>query len=132
MSNIKKGYALALTTWENDADNYKTETKYGLTEKEIKMYISLIDGYEKYGDPNRYDEGLAESQINIILDTTFSEHDLPEIVTNKTYNSLDGWFYDEFLYEFGIYSDQWLRHVDKIKVFYYPKDVEDVTHKFTE
>lgn len=106
MSNIKKGYALALTTWENDGDNYNTVTKYGLTEKEIKMYISLIDGYEKHGDPNRYDECLKDSQILLILDSTFSDHDLPDMVTNGEYSSLDGWFEEEFIYEFGIYSNQ--------------------------
>lgn len=130
MSNIKKGYALSLTTWENDGDNYKTVTKYGLTEQETKMYISLIKGYEAYGDQNRYDECISDEQIILILESTFPEHSLPNEVLDGTYRSIDGWFEDEFLFEFGIYSDQWLRAIDTFKVFYYPVDIEDVTSQF--
>lgn len=41
MANIEPGYMLKITTWENDADNYNTLTKTGLTKEDTIFYIKV-------------------------------------------------------------------------------------------
>lgn len=40
-SNIPEGYALAIKSWENDGDCYKTQTFYGLGPYEVKFLVAL-------------------------------------------------------------------------------------------
>lgn len=39
--NIPAGFALSLESWENDADFYKTQVFYGLTEVDVNFLLSL-------------------------------------------------------------------------------------------
>lgn len=39
-TDIKPGVAITVTTWENDADNYRTDTLYGLT---LEIASDLVD-----------------------------------------------------------------------------------------
>lgn len=38
---IPEGYILTIYTWENDADNPKTQTREGLTEDELRCYLTI-------------------------------------------------------------------------------------------
>lgn len=40
--NIKKGYTLTVTSWENDADNYNTNSKTVETKEEAKALYDLM------------------------------------------------------------------------------------------
>lgn len=42
MSTIKAGYRITVTSWENDADNYRTISKDGLTEAETQSYVDML------------------------------------------------------------------------------------------
>ena len=44
--NIPPGHQLHVTTWENDADDYHTKILSGLTEEDVKFYISLGKEFE--------------------------------------------------------------------------------------
>lgn len=57
---IKKGYYLAVTSWENDGDNYSTACLNGLTKKDIEFIIPFI---ELFGDCDEDDEDNGISNI---------------------------------------------------------------------
>lgn len=40
---IPKGYVLEIETWENDGDNYKTQTIFGVEEHEIQQYKYVLE-----------------------------------------------------------------------------------------
>lgn len=40
---IPKGYVLEIETWENDGDNYKTQTVFGVEEQEIQQYKYILE-----------------------------------------------------------------------------------------
>ena len=42
MSIIKAGYRITVTSWENDADYYNTNTVDGLDEQETKFHVDLL------------------------------------------------------------------------------------------
>ena len=42
MSTIKAGYRITVTSWENDADNYNTQTVDGLSESDAYYHIDLL------------------------------------------------------------------------------------------
>ncbi|WEM34236.1 hypothetical protein [Xanthomonas phage X1] len=44
--NIKPGYQVHVLSWENDADNYKTEILSGLTKDEAQFYVLLAKAFE--------------------------------------------------------------------------------------
>lgn len=41
MSDIKAGYAVEITTWENDADAYNTVRFDGLVKDEVEFYLAI-------------------------------------------------------------------------------------------
>jgi hypothetical protein len=46
MDIIPPGYQLHITSWENDADNYKTEILSGLTKEDVQFYIHFLSHFE--------------------------------------------------------------------------------------
>ena len=68
---INKGYTLSVTSWENDGDNYKTETQtYDSKEEAIKMakmckelFVSCNSKIKGIGNTNEGDEEEAEETI---------------------------------------------------------------------
>jgi hypothetical protein len=43
VSNLKPGYLLKITTWENDGDNYNTKELHGLSEMETNFVIDVCE-----------------------------------------------------------------------------------------
>jgi hypothetical protein len=53
MDIIPSGYQLHITSWENDADNYKTEILSGMTKEDVQFYIHFLshfEGHKPYGN----------------------------------------------------------------------------------
>jgi hypothetical protein len=46
MNNIPSGYQLHITSWENDADNYKTKIISGLTKDDVQFYLHFLSLFE--------------------------------------------------------------------------------------
>jgi hypothetical protein len=46
MDNIPSGYSLHITSWENDADNYKTKIVSGLTKEDVQFYLHFLNHFE--------------------------------------------------------------------------------------
>jgi hypothetical protein len=51
MKTIPAGYRLIVTSWENDADNYKTETISGLSESSTRFLIDLYKLFYSKNNP---------------------------------------------------------------------------------
>ena len=51
---IPKGLAMAITTWENDADRYSTQMVYGLEKEEINQVIHVLEWFSSNGRRGEY------------------------------------------------------------------------------
>lgn len=143
---ILKGYLAKITTWENDADNYRTEELSGLTEDQVKCLIGLCelhysknryDGKAGFGNIYDYPDSLTLKKywdairelINTNRETFFEWFELDD----DSFDNHLGDAVGDFLYTIGIRgSDFYTRVFDKIEILYIPEDnaLEDVTKKF--
>jgi hypothetical protein len=55
MKDIKPGFLLKVVSWENDADNYNTWEKDGLSENDVRFYILMAKLFaSKYDDAGAF------------------------------------------------------------------------------
>lgn len=54
---LKKGYQITVVSWENDADNYKTEIVSGLSEARTKLYVDLLKLVSRGGEFGNSSDG---------------------------------------------------------------------------
>lgn len=150
MENIKAGYQLNVTTWEGDADSYKTKTLSGLTEEDVKFYVAW--GTQFYSRNNQlYKKGLGNggNTEQEIIDTFYKALSVcrptsPEILSTvediesyrerqeKQANYIHEVLVDDLLNYTESYYDYayFTRVFDSFQVFYFPTDIENVTNKF--
>jgi hypothetical protein len=69
----EKGYTLEVTSWENDADNYKTESMVFDTEDEAKKIAKMCkdifcSGSNGKGGIGNFSEGEGERARDIVLE----------------------------------------------------------------
>lgn len=60
---IPKGYAIEIETWENDGDNYKTQTVFGVEEQEIQQYKYILELFHGSHCNNRNKCGNSEWDV---------------------------------------------------------------------
>lgn len=60
---IPKGYVLEIETWENDGDNYKTQTVFGVEEQEIQQYKYILELFHGSRCNNRNKCGNSEWDV---------------------------------------------------------------------
>jgi hypothetical protein len=139
---IPKGYRLNITTWENDADNYRTKTLVGLTEVQTNLYTSLAKmAYSKnnnegcFGnmyEPSANDRETYEQALNVLgvqYKDVINNH-CGEVIPDDNYAEV---LFDVFVYNLGLRgSEFYLRVTESFTVEYYPEDVyaQDVTVDF--
>lgn len=153
MKNIKAGYWLAITSWENDGDNYKTQNFYGLTEEDVRLYLDVATCFRSMsrndgglgGGAWHYpgkEEAFKEAVVKVFDDAlennpNASEH-VRELFTIDKDNEYAEDHYFEVLdgilgtagedyYDIGLY----VRVFDRYTVYYLATDVQDVTKNFT-
>lgn len=122
------GYKITVTTWENDADNYKTQSIYGLTQEQIFLYVDLCKLFHQDNDcANLYDAN--EEEINY-LDSKINEIKQKHHTVIEKHN-LD---VDGLLYDLNIFGEQNVttRVVESVMIEFIPQDIviEDITHQF--
>lgn len=109
-TTIPQGYVIDVTTWENDGDNYKTKTLFGVEEHEILQFQYLLKKFK-----SRYSSTKIERYCGNCL---FSEQSL---------------FIYEYLVE-GLFSDQlypeFIKKVFRIEVDLGNKSEEDEERVF--
>ncbi len=84
-TEIKAGYRLTVTSWENDGDNYNTKSQDGLTKEESVFLVELItlfkSRHNRHGlsrtfgnmyDPS--DKEIEENYANMYKDSNVIDH----------------------------------------------------------
>jgi hypothetical protein len=152
MSNIVPGYLLKIDTWENDADNYKTEELQGLTADEVRFYIMIAECF-KSGSNNgqatlgntdifsRFGRNRRSVDHTEYLDNKIAEwkaagnfvpQDWIRNVDEEIDEDDDDYFYMELLYNLvGTWADgEYWRVFSGFTVHLVPEAIKDVTAEF--
>lgn len=58
--DIPTGYGVEITTWENDGDNYKTVSVYGLDKNEVSFIVEFCKHF--YSENSQKAKGLGNSE----------------------------------------------------------------------
>ena len=155
MNIIPAGYVMKITTWENDADNYRTETLYGLSKTLTAFIVALCklhrlrhnSGGAYFG--NMYEpsdseieayknaiNGLITGQMPLLTedDKSFMFGDVDDMVGTGYDAEITQFDYlTEFLYDIGICGSEFYTRVfHSCSIEYNPTEIqwEDVTSDF--
>ena len=141
--NIPAGYAIAVTSWENDGDNYKTTNTYGLSRDEIEALLVFLNPFTgEYESENWGNEFVDTDELIEWFNSS-------SIVIRDLAGRLVKWgspeypvdFVREFLTTFltnpseeyfsmGGKNDTFCRAIDFIKIYHYTSEVVEVTEEF--
>ena len=146
-TEIKAGYRVTITSWENDADNYNTKSIDGLTENEVRFLKPLCEilksgnGYYKDGcfgnmyDPS--DSGIENLRLAVIEVVNANLHLTNDPNWKEILEENEGEFildyYMDIMYDLGLTcGQQYTRVLEKFTVEYIPETIriEIVTDKF--
>lgn len=153
MSDIKAGYQVTVTSWENDGDNYNTKIVQGLTQHEAKFMVRVLGlfGHKgEFGNDHSNYKDLIKAIIPIFSQCVVSNSNLfvsnsnlfdqwRDILTEKIDESDEDYKYlsiellDDYLGCPGEYYDaSFYRYCESIEVHQIPTIIEDVTNVFLE
>ena len=140
MIQIKKGYTIKVTSWENDADNYNTREITVDTKEEAEMYYNMMqlfksknnkpEGVIKLG--NVFEHGdFSENQQELILE--FIEQN-PSLLKEENVKDADkeeviDWFMDIAFTLIGG-GEFYSRVMKSCVITYSDKDIETKEIKF--
>jgi len=132
MNKINKGYTLTVTSWENDADNYKTISKTVQTLEEAKVWFEMMQLCKsKNNQPkdvimlgNTYG-GFNTKQEEVAKDFIKEYHKilLPDDNIEDNEDNLADWFCDLAGELLGYGEDYACRVMESCVVTYSPIDV---------
>lgn len=139
-TTIPAGYRIAVTTWENDGDNYKTSTLEGLSKEKVQYYCDLLKpfghschyGVGNLGNIYQFNEGQEEQLLTHYRNILEKHKGVLDIDGDIFNDDLTDIFNDE-LYDLDVRGgDQETRVVESIKVEYTPQAItfDDVTEEF--
>lgn len=135
---IPAGYKVIVTSWENDADYYRTEYLQGLSQEELNIVLELIELFRDSKNPDyignvsnmTYDN--SPEKVTNILNNFYKKHKNSELFkyVDSEYTIENEEDYSEIvfelLYELGLSgnSEYFLtRVVDSITVYYFETNV---------
>lgn len=138
---IPAGYRMSITSWENDADYYKTKILEGLSEDEVRFYAALLPLFKSGSN-----DAKCFGNLNEYSRRNESRLEEAQEAVNKVIEKFRGTVSDSVLDEFseecacavgellGFSEGYTFRVFDKMKIEYIPNPVqfEDVTNKFTK
>jgi hypothetical protein len=124
MPYLKAGITVAVTTWENDADNYVTKTLSGMSKEcaiavhnFCKLFVSK-NGWKEKGFGNFDTSDLDYDEVSIKL--TATDLLLIEAELNSSVEDL----FDNLI---GTWCDgEYVRVFDNIKFLDVPTDIEEI------
>lgn len=143
LGNIPVGFQLHVTTWENDADHYRTEIISGLSEDDVRFLVSIAQEFKsRNGSPKGLGNGSVDGEQlrELIREKLFDHPNISEDVRTTWQEGAD----DEGA-AYSLISDMLLgtpqeegywdegnfcRVFDGFQVFYFPEAVRDVTANF--
>lgn len=144
-SSILPGYQLHITSWEGDADVYKTQIISGLTKPDVNFYLSMAKQFKSKNNHPLCGLGngavsgpiltaLVQRALDAHLDISPEVRDLwtidPEYDECQTYETLcemvlgnpENEHYHEFMFFCRVFAS--------FKVFYFETPAENVTAEF--
>lgn len=139
--SIPAGYQLHITSWTNDADNYKTTIHDGLSEEDVKFLLDVVKPFKSHHNGGRFgNDDSCTSQINEhILEclkkyptTQFQEYlegFETDIDPDEDEEEIDG--LSDLAYDL-VGRDEYCgwRVFESAKIFFYPEEVKEVTKQF--
>ena len=148
---IPAGYRVSITSWENDADNYKTEFMEGLQKSSVeflidfaKLFYSRHNYHDLEGHGNMYDpsanelKSFREACVEVI--NNHINKDTESNLLQYFWDEDNGGLYEdqhdgimELAYELGLTGgDFFTRVFESAKVEYIPTEIvlQDVTEEF--
>lgn len=135
---IPTGYQLHVTTWENDADDYKTQIISGLSFNEVLFYVEFASKFlsehaEVPGLGNEYhDDETLKEVLGEVINNHFLGMALEKRLESPTFSVRD--FVESILGTPVGYEDDFCRVFSSYKVLYFDVPVsieaEDVTREF--
>lgn len=142
---IEPGYQLSVTSWENDADYYKTIVTSGWTEEDIRFWAELAKHFyscnaghkePKYGNMQIEDDVL----VDLVIETLENHPNVSEKVDIyfKGVQNADHFCeaIQDVLLSYTSEDYHWggdgafMRVFSSAQVHYIPKPIEDVTKRF--
>lgn len=149
MENIQPGYQLHITSWENDADNYRTEIIQGLTKEDVQFYLHFLRHF--YSPYSRHKDmigpGYGNMDINkckeaesIAITAAFEAFppSSPKLLNNVK-QSIEFWKEQpeescDWVYET---IGRWVEYnryrvFDSFEVYYIPEEIKNVTDEFDD
>jgi hypothetical protein len=139
-TEIKAGYKLTITSWENDGDHYATESVEGLTREDAAFQLDVVRAYAKvFG--NECDRNAADvATATEALKAVFAKHGktLADVeYAEEDDENEDGSAYTEYAsdlcYSFMGASEWYVCRVfESFKMEYFPTTIfiDDVTEEF--
>lgn len=132
---IPVGYRISVTTWENDGDNYRTETIEGVDKKHVPFIVAVCrllksgcNNQDCYGNMYQPRDSEVEAFHEALEGLIQKYPDRPEGCDDSegTYECL--------LYELGFSGSEgfYTRVFERIKIEYVPDKIvlQDVTDQF--
>jgi hypothetical protein len=149
MSNsIKAGYRIAVTSWENDADNYRTIIKDGYTFEQMQVICELLShmgsrsnvpkSAKQFGNMYEPRSGDVESLTEFWREFLAKHAVVAKALEFTPEDDIDD---DDLFYQFGEIVGEFTgsgefftRVAESFTVEYVPQDItfEDVTDQFSQ
>jgi hypothetical protein len=149
MTTLKAGYRITVTSWENDADNYRTITRDGFSFKQAQLICELLSHMGSRSNApkealqfgNMYEpefgndgEAVVEFWRELLAKHPVAAKEL-EFVPGEDIDDEDLFYqFGEVVSEFTGSGDFFTRVVENVKVEYLPHDItlENVTTEFPQ
>jgi hypothetical protein len=142
IKEIPAGYRVVVTSWENDADNYKTEMVEGLSRDDVSLLVDVIQlfysknnppkGRVCYGNLCEPDDEIIEQCMSAI-EAVLAQH--PKSSTSPLsdyFKNAEGVM--EYLCDLGLSGSEffWTRVLESFEVYYFPEAmyIQVVTDEF--
>lgn len=143
MTTIPVGYQLHITTWENDADHYKTEILSGLTKPDVCFYLDLARQFRSvHSEPAGLGNSSVSGEILIkVIRDTLTRHPDISPIEQELWNDVESEYAEDQYHELltdrilgyqsyqGDYGDDgyFCRVFASYQVYYYAQEVPDVS-----
>lgn len=135
--NFPTGYALTITTWENDADNGAEKVFYGLSRADVFFFLNLLNRFRSHNSGGLGNEEVKEGQEADAIEAAFIESPPDsEVLVKDITVTLSDWrddpqflqnFFETWGHDYGF--PKW-RVFDSYKVHFIPEECPDVTKEF--
>jgi hypothetical protein len=145
-TTIPKGYALSVTSWENDGDEYETHSISGLSKEQVNEYLLVLGWFSHCADDlggedlthsdfiERLFENYVYGKLSLEFISTFTNSEFPAIECSEAeyerwaeslYQSKPDDVYDR-LYDFlgcsEYYDESYMRVVSNVTVHHFEEE----------